>query len=264
MPGSHAPEGAPLGGPLPRRFCEQLQLSGQHDARVTCLGYGHSSAPSSAVRVRNALRDPKSIGRPPRHESWRPRPQPLRRGLGSCQCPYETSFGFVGEDNLIKESLILRAVCRCRLPSPPEKPAPSVKSGDWIHIRAATSPDNEPAAQRTDTDADAWGLLAKEQPNGRRSLACMAEYFIDVFDGTDWVLDPDGIALPSDGDVEKAAVAALRVLVEERFQESLPLDLIVRLNDQGFERSVRPERPGIHHRWINSPPQKERHQDDDG
>ena len=91
----------------------------------------------------------------------------------------------------------------------------------------------------------------------------MAEYFIDVFDGTDWVLDPDGIALPSDGDVEKAAVAALRVLVEERFQESLPLDLIVRVNDED-SNEVFVLRAEIRPRWINSPPQKERHQDDDG
>ena len=60
----------------------------------------------------------------------------------------------------------------------------------------------------------------------------MAQYFIDVFDGTDWALDPEGIDLPRDEEVEKAAVLALRVLVEERFQESTSLDLVVRVNDE--------------------------------
>ena len=46
-------------------------------------------------------------------------------------------------------------------------------------------------------------------------LGSHGEYFIDVFDGTDW-----GIDLPRDEEVEKAAVLALRVLVEDRFQES--------------------------------------------
>ena len=89
----------------------------------------------------------------------------------------------------------------------------------------------------------------------------MAQYFIDVFDGTDWALDPEGIDLPSDEEVEKAAVLALRVLVEERFQESTPLDLVVRVNDED-SNEVFVLRAEIRPRWVNNPPQKERHQDD--
>jgi hypothetical protein len=91
----------------------------------------------------------------------------------------------------------------------------------------------------------------------------MAPYFIDVFDDTDWALDPEGIALPGDADVEKGAVAALRVLVEERFQESMPVDLIVRVNDEDSNEGF-VLRAEIRPRWVNSPPQKELHQDDDG
>ena len=50
---------------------------------------------------------------------------------------------------------------------------------------------------------------------------------------TDWALDPEGIDLPRDEEVEKAAaVLALRVLVEKCFQESTALDLVVRVNDE--------------------------------
>ena len=89
----------------------------------------------------------------------------------------------------------------------------------------------------------------------------MAQYFIDVFDGTVWALDPEGIELASDEDVEKAALAGLRVLIEERLNKSVPVDLVVRVNDEDSESAVRPA-SRIRPRWVNSPPQVERHQDD--
>ena len=89
----------------------------------------------------------------------------------------------------------------------------------------------------------------------------MAQYFIDVFDGTDWALDPEGIDLPRDEEVEKAAVLALGVLVEERMHESTSLDLVVRVNDED-SNEVFVLRAEIRPRWVNNPPQKERHQDD--
>ena len=89
----------------------------------------------------------------------------------------------------------------------------------------------------------------------------MAQHFIDVFDGTDWALDPEGIDLASDEDVEKAALAGLRVLIEERLNESAPVDMVVRVNDEDLNE-VFVLRAEIRPRWVNSPPQVERHEDD--
>ena len=95
----------------------------------------------------------------------------------------------------------------------------------------------------------------------RCRLACMAQYFIDVLDGSDWALDPEGIDLPSDQEVEKAAVLALRVLVDERLQECEPLDLVVRVNDEDLNE-VFVLRAEIRPRWLSNAPQKERYHDD--
>ena len=76
----------------------------------------------------------------------------------------------------------------------------------------------------------------------------MALYFIDVYDGNDWQLDPAGVELATDKDVEQAALAGLRDLVNEHFMRCAPCSLAIRVSGEDTNE-VFNAKAEIHPRW---------------